>query len=658
MNTNIKIITLLFSSLLAFQVIAVPPEPELGQRWVLNHQYSDEFNGNSLDESKWRDYFLQWQGRSPAKFMPEAVSVGGGNLQIKNGVLSPAQGDYYIQGGAVQSLEKTAHFGYYEASFKASKITMSTTFWMSNSKEIVDFVTKKSNGVNCPNDKFSQELDIAESIGGTFNSGDNFRTQMNFNTHYRYIDCNSSPETFYSKGNNAVEGSGMSADASLGDKESWEAFHTYAVNWKDANEFDFYVNNNFAGKVFASIEVVDEPFPRPMGINMVTETYNWATPYPTTAELNNDAINTSYYDWVRSYENIDVDETVSNNTVVNIFEEEVKIGQSLTSVDALNKYDFILTYKANQDREIHIILKKNSTIIKDQSYTALAGYAKKKYTLNLDEVPSGGDYQLVLEIRPIGGDASSAINTSSEVLSITGAPEPISHDIPGLIEAEDYKLGGEGIAYHDSDATNTLGEYRNDDVDIEICKDDLGGFNIGWIAKDEWLEYDINVSTAGQYDFSLRTSALSAAGSVKLFIDGIEASNEVNLPITTNWQNYQNTTVSDVNLSTGQHTLRVNVVKGNFNFNYIDVTASEATTLNNPELQVTKLSVFPNQAKDLIMVHADKNTEIKMYDTKAKLVKSLDVGQNNISNLALGIYYVVAKDLNNKQTIKVISKIK
>ncbi|MCK4748812.1 MAG: cellulase family glycosylhydrolase, partial [Bacteroidales bacterium] len=44
-----------------------------------------------------------------------------------------------------------------------------------------------------------------------------------------------------------------------------------------------------------------------------------------------------------------------------------------------------------------------------------------------------------------------------------GEPQPI----PGIIEAEDFDLGGEGIAYHDAESLNIAGEYRPDEgVDI------------------------------------------------------------------------------------------------------------------------------------------------------------------------------------------------
>ncbi len=43
------------------------------------------------------------------------------------------------------------------------------------------------------------------------------------------------------------------------------------------------------------------------------------------------------------------------------------------------------------------------------------------------------------------------------------------HPVPGRIQAEDYDLGGEGVAYHDTTPGNSGGAYRHDDVDIETA---------------------------------------------------------------------------------------------------------------------------------------------------------------------------------------------
>ena len=56
-----------FNELIA-QVTYGPPEPPVGQRWILNEDFSDEFNGTSLDSDKWLDHHPKWSGREPGIF--------------------------------------------------------------------------------------------------------------------------------------------------------------------------------------------------------------------------------------------------------------------------------------------------------------------------------------------------------------------------------------------------------------------------------------------------------------------------------------------------------------------------------------------------------------------------------------------------------------
>src|SRR5437016_223918 len=62
------------------------------------------------------------------------------------------------------------------------------------------------------------------------------------------------------------------------------------------------------------------------------------------------------------------------------------------------------------------------------------------------------------------------------------------------IQAENYDVGGEGVAYHDTTTGNTGGQFRSDDVDIETSGDAGGGYNVGWIVDGEWLEYTVNAT--------------------------------------------------------------------------------------------------------------------------------------------------------------------
>lgn len=294
-------------TIFATNILAAPPEPDPGKRWVINPLFSDEFDQESLDSAKWYDYHPLWQGRPPAKFDPSTIALAEGKLQIRNKMLDQPDGDYTIGGGAVRSKSDQASFGYYEAKFKASRLSMSTTFWLSNPR--TKLLGPNNLGADCENDTWSMELDVAEQIGAPVDAAfaSSFLTSQQYNTHVFYNDCDGNVNDFKA-GVNAAEGNGsVAADNTLPNgTESWEQFNTYAAWWKDENEVDFFLNNNFAGRVQVATDVLDNPFNRTLSMNMVTETYNWATPYPTAAELSDDSRNTSYYEWVRSYVSIAV----------------------------------------------------------------------------------------------------------------------------------------------------------------------------------------------------------------------------------------------------------------------------------------------------------------------------------------------------------------
>ncbi len=388
-------------------VTAKPPEPELGKRWSINYAYSDEFNQTSLDRTKWRDHFNTWKGRPPAKFVPSAVTLSDGFLQIKNHKLKKTDGPYTIGGGAIQSLNQGAYHGYYEARFKASRINMSTTFWLSNKN--VPFEGENFLGESCSEDSWALELDIAEAVGGVIDApfGALFRTGQQYNTHVWYRGCkpedsellvdpnsDNSVMNFYgralrfSKGTNVAEGDGTGApgNAKLANgKEVWQDFNTYAAWWKNENEVDFYLNDQFSGHISIDTTLSARPYNRPMQINMVTETYDWAKPYPTDEQLADNSINTSYYDWIRAYVYLDVTEqhpnsNNSNESAGDIFDERVEI-KSVNQV--LNTLEVDYVYESDIDIDADILLTKDSKTLTSKQLSLKAGYGHLRSSVQL-----------------------------------------------------------------------------------------------------------------------------------------------------------------------------------------------------------------------------------------------------------------------------------
>ncbi|TRX56127.1 cellulase family glycosylhydrolase [Fulvivirga sp. M361] len=154
-----------------------------------------------------------------------------------------------------------------------------------------------------------------------------------------------------------------------------------------------------------------------------------------------------------------------------------------------------------------------------------------------------------------------------------GDPNPIQSpyggtpwSVPGSLEAENYDAGGQGIAFNDLTNVNEGNAYRDDPVDIEVCTDTGGGYNVGWIVNGEWLEYTVDVATSGTYMMEARVAAEAPGKSFHFEVEGQIVSNSVSVPNTGGWQNWQ-TVSTAVSLNAGVQVIRVVMESDNFNLN-------------------------------------------------------------------------------------------
>jgi beta-glucanase (GH16 family) len=142
-------------------------------------------------------------------------------------------------------------------------------------------------------------------------------------------------------------------------------------------------------------------------------------------------------------------------------------------------------------------------------------------------------------------------------------------DIPGRVEAEDFDRGGEGVAYHDTDPGNTGGQFRAEDVDIQVASH--GGFNVGWIAPGEWIEYTVLVRTAGYYDVVAEVASGTSGGVFGLWLDGDPIGGDFTVPDTGGWQDWTSLQTSMM-LPAGEHRLRFqnSASPSGYNLSYFD----------------------------------------------------------------------------------------
>jgi len=151
--------------------------------------------------------------------------------------------------------------------------------------------------------------------------------------------------------------------------------------------------------------------------------------------------------------------------------------------------------------------------------------------------------------------------------------------IPGIIEAEDFDKGGQGVSSFDTDAINNGGAYRpNEGVDIQIC--DEGGFNTGWTSDGEWMEYTVDVATAGNYNVSFRVATPNTDCKFHLEFDGEDKTGVITVNNTGGYQSWESVE-KQIYLKAGTHIMRyyVDVANGGINMNKFVFTSAGAPLL-------------------------------------------------------------------------------
>ena len=181
--------------------------------------------------------------------------------------------------------------------------------------------------------------------------------------------------------------------------------------------------------------------------------------------------------------------------------------------------------------------------------------------------------------------------------------------IPGKVECAYYDSGGEGVAYHDSDAKNNgsgalnpadgtyLNEFRmGEGVDTSYTKfkrdppvdDNSFGkvtppadqLYVGWTEPGEWFNVTVDVAQAGTYTADLLYTS-NRGGTISLDVNGVDATGPLTIVTTYNaadplaWRQWHHWNVAPgfvkLKLPKGKSVVTVHIVTGgNMNLAWFD----------------------------------------------------------------------------------------
>ncbi len=203
-------------------------------------------------------------------------------------------------------------------------------------------------------------------------------------------------------------------------------------------------------------------------------------------------------------------------------------------------------------------------------------------------------------------------NTTIKIPKSYKAYNGLVKNIPGKIEAEEYNIGGETLAYHDLEAQNKFNVYRTGEgVDVEATTDGGPGYNVGYIENGEWLSYSVNVQKAGTYTLEVRAASLNAGTkTLHVEMDGIDVSGPVSFGPTAGWQTFKTFSITTAPLTAGAKTMRLVIDAGGFNLNYVNFLNTVITSVEEAD-GMSDINVFPNP------VNAGGNIEIRFNNKEA-----------------------------------------
>ena len=173
--------------------------------------------------------------------------------------------------------------------------------------------------------------------------------------------------------------------------------------------------------------------------------------------------------------------------------------------------------------------------------------------------------------------------------------------IPGTIKAVDFDSGADGIAFHDSDSRNEgTSAYRTDGAGVDIVNGN-GSYVIGYTAVGEWLEYTVDVNTAGRYLYSaVASSGTDGSGfSVSVHKDGeLKTLANIAVPKTGdgNWDNYRTIEGSCLmELEKGRQIIRITVTGASCNIDKVTLTPVEITDRVRLEVKAEPEEVYSGE---------------------------------------------------------------
>ncbi|MBB5634957.1 gliding motility-associated-like protein [Pedobacter cryoconitis] len=206
-------------------------------------------------------------------------------------------------------------------------------------------------------------------------------------------------------------------------------------------------------------------------------------------------------------------------------------------------------------------------------------------------------------------------------------------------------------------------------IQTEPTSDLEGGLNVGYADDGDWMDYTVTIPKAGDYTVKYRIASPYTTGQLAFVAEGAVKST-TNIPKTGGFQNWATITTVVHFSNPGTQTIRLKIVSGGFNINWLEIAANDNTLakkvissayVQQKEVSKTDTAAHKFDASNILTPNGDgsndtwivkniddyPNNMVKIFDRSGRLLyvkKNYDNswdGTFNGSPVAEGTYYYI-----------------
>lgn len=244
---------------------------------------------------------------------------------------------------------------------------------------------------------------------------------------------------------------------------------------------------------------------------------------------------------------------------------------------------------------------------------------------------------------------------------LTGKPFPI----PGVIQTEDYDLGGEGVAYHAlrNAEINKIKDAREDQEYFPMVKVNGENYEVEFAYEGEWIQYSINVAETQTYVMGIQ-NAVKNDVIISFVVDDVLV-DTMSIPGKYSNPNFWTTvstekiTRKEIMLERGSHDFKIvaESVPSKLKIDSINFLAAPTTGMK--ELSVQEPYITRCQGDGFLARGLPLGAIIHIYTPQAETVERINVTNDTQrfgENYTKGIYIVKIESEYAYSTFKVIKE--